>query len=499
MQVNRMGNNDAKPTVPEGNATKECKYCKMQIPAQAKVCPFCRKRLRGRGVRIVLGSIAGVFALLIVLIIASSGSGSSERAVDNSASSQQNQLALPASTQTTEIQQERDETPSPDSTTASATQSDNKLTWPVAYVAQVLLSDQQYGDNAKYDLIYFDEDEIPELLISARGYWTTMYAFSDGEILCPMDQWAYGAMGNTGYSYLPSQNKLYNQNADYAGALRHLTIMSLNDAHELETRVSIDARMFDDKNGNGTPDNDEYFDDDAVEYYLDGRKISEAEVSAYIDGDYRFMAGAFSCEQILAILNNSSYVNENSLREVRWKLVYHDYIEEKFPSENVFLTETKFYPFDANNDGIPELYCETQTDDAGSIICMFSGSSIESYRIPMLNQITQQDGNLLGDTIFYIPGTGKIWACGWDDLTDALVLDYLLISNNSIQAIGISEQYSDENGNTYNAKFKWKYEDVDYDTYMANMSAAVPSDGTSRSIKSNFKAYDRAGILKYFS
>ena len=117
----------------------------------------------------------------------------------------------------------------------------------------------------------------------------------------------------------------------------------------------------------------------------------------------------------------------------------------------------------------------------------------------MLNQITQQDGNLLGDTIFYIPGTGKIWACGWDDLTDALVLDYLLISNNSIQVIGLSEQYSDANGNTYNAKFKWKYEEVDYDTYMANMSAAVPSDGTSRSIKSNFKAYDRQGILKYFS
>lgn len=30
--------------IPMNRQTKECKYCKMYIPEEAKICPFCRKK-----------------------------------------------------------------------------------------------------------------------------------------------------------------------------------------------------------------------------------------------------------------------------------------------------------------------------------------------------------------------------------------------------------------------------------------------------------------------
>ena len=67
------------PIIPEGTPTKECKFCSMQIPVKSKVCPYCRKRIRGRGIRIVLGSIAGLFVLIIVLAVAGGSSSDKDK------------------------------------------------------------------------------------------------------------------------------------------------------------------------------------------------------------------------------------------------------------------------------------------------------------------------------------------------------------------------------------------------------------------------------------
>lgn len=42
-----------------------------------------------------------------------------------------------------------------------------------------------------------------------------------------MEQWGYGVMGNTGYSYAPKKNYLYNLNNDYAGAVRNVYCMKI--------------------------------------------------------------------------------------------------------------------------------------------------------------------------------------------------------------------------------------------------------------------------------
>lgn len=52
------------------DTTKKCKYCKMDIPAQAKICPHCRKKQKGMG---CLGIILLlVFTLLIIVSLVTS-------------------------------------------------------------------------------------------------------------------------------------------------------------------------------------------------------------------------------------------------------------------------------------------------------------------------------------------------------------------------------------------------------------------------------------------
>lgn len=62
----------------ENGATKICKYCKSEIPADAKVCPQCRKKQRGKGCLIAII----VVVVLCIIGVAAGGSGSS--GVDNS-------------------------------------------------------------------------------------------------------------------------------------------------------------------------------------------------------------------------------------------------------------------------------------------------------------------------------------------------------------------------------------------------------------------------------
>lgn len=50
--------------------TKKCKYCKTEIPADAKVCPQCRKKLKG-------GKFKWILLALIVLCVIGAATGGS--------------------------------------------------------------------------------------------------------------------------------------------------------------------------------------------------------------------------------------------------------------------------------------------------------------------------------------------------------------------------------------------------------------------------------------
>jgi predicted nucleic acid-binding Zn ribbon protein len=61
----------------EKPTTKICKYCQTEIPYEAKVCPQCRKKQRGKKLPLIIGIVV---VLLIVMAVAGSGSGGSSTA-----------------------------------------------------------------------------------------------------------------------------------------------------------------------------------------------------------------------------------------------------------------------------------------------------------------------------------------------------------------------------------------------------------------------------------
>ena len=126
-----------------------------------------------------------------------------------------------------------------------------------AYEAVSRLCELSYGgETLDYDLIYVDEDGIPELVAGKNGYWLSLYTYHDGTVYTLMDWWGYGAMGNAGYEYVPKANSMRNYNTDLAGAILHTSYMWVDEQYALDW-VTITTYNFDDVNENGMVDEKE--------------------------------------------------------------------------------------------------------------------------------------------------------------------------------------------------------------------------------------------------
>lgn len=157
----------------------------------------------------------------------------------------------------------------------------------------------------KFNLIYFDNDDIPELVVGADGYYISLYTYSNGEIYTLMDHWGYGAMGNSGYEYVPEKNSLRNYNSDYAGAIRYTTYMAISENHSMDTTTQIETFNFDDVNGNGMPDEDES--ESIGNYsksYIDGKEISDEDIESYNVGEYEFISVSMTLDELKSALMN---------------------------------------------------------------------------------------------------------------------------------------------------------------------------------------------------
>lgn len=171
-----------------------------------------------------------------------------------------------------------------------------------AYRAVSRLYDMEGSNERKYDLIYIDDDDTPELVAAVNGYYMNLYTYSQGKVYTLMDYWGYGAMGNSGYAYVPERNSLRNYNTDYAGAILYTTYMEVSRQKTIEISVEIKTYNFDDVNGNGVPDGDE-LEASLGNYsvsYVEDREITEEEWSAYEKGEYEYIEGKMSLEQLLA-------------------------------------------------------------------------------------------------------------------------------------------------------------------------------------------------------
>ena len=159
-----------------------------------------------------------------------------------------------------------------------------------AYLAVGKLREAESEGTIKYNLIYFDEDDIPELVADDTGYFVSLYTYHVGKIYTLMDRWGYGAGGNHGYDYCPGKSSVRNYDTDYAGLILYTTYWKLGDGYELEHVVSIEFLNFIDENGNGRPDGDE---SETAGYgeksYIDGVEITLEEEMSYSMGEYEWL------------------------------------------------------------------------------------------------------------------------------------------------------------------------------------------------------------------
>ena len=179
------------------------------------------------------------------------------------------------------------------------------ISYQEAYETRIHLCELENNSEMSYDLIYFDEDEVPELVAAVQGYGVSLYTYRDGRLYTLMNDWAYGAGGNAGYEYAPKKNSLRNYNADFAGLIMYTTYMSVNEQLKLEMVAQIETFNFDDSNGNGMPDEEE---EGSVGYYsisyMDGVPVTSEEWSVYDMGDYDYIHGSKSYEEIMQSLKN---------------------------------------------------------------------------------------------------------------------------------------------------------------------------------------------------
>ncbi len=151
-----------------------------------------------------------------------------------------------------------------------------------------------------YDLIYFDNDDIPELVAGLDGYWVSMYTFdkNDGKVYQVIDRWGYGVMGNPGYEYLPKKNFLLNYNSDFAGAIRYIFCGKMKN-HKILSRYPKEIKQmnFTDKNHNGVPDEGE--ETKQSYYYYGNQKISPEKYGSFIkSGKYKDLTGRMSYQKM---------------------------------------------------------------------------------------------------------------------------------------------------------------------------------------------------------
>ena len=173
-----------------------------------------------------------------------------------------------------------------------------------AYRSISRLSDLETTGRWGYNLIYFDGDDIPELVSGVRGYYISLYTFQDGRIYTLMDCEAYGAGGTPGYEYVPGQKSRRNYNTDYAGLILYTTYASLSDQYTMDESVQIITYNFDDANGNGRPDESE---EASYGYcnvsYIDGVEITADEYASYNVGEYEYIEPVMSPEELTAALD----------------------------------------------------------------------------------------------------------------------------------------------------------------------------------------------------
>ena len=147
------------------------------------------------------------------------------------------------------------------------------------------------------DLIYIDENNIPEFIMGKPGYWISMYTYKDGTVYELMDMWVYGIGGNAGYEYIPNQNIMRNYDSDYAGLVMYTSYATIDEKLDLEESSYYLKMSYEDENGKVIEEySEENYDESNWHYYYGEEEITAEEYDSYIidSGEFQYMEGTQS-------------------------------------------------------------------------------------------------------------------------------------------------------------------------------------------------------------
>ncbi len=158
--------------------------------------------------------------------------------------------------------------------------------WKEAYQQVVKISNLE-GDFS-YNLIYVDDDDIPELVVDSEGYYINLYSFKDGQAIPLERNFGYGAAGIGGYDYAPKKNCVKFSDADYAGLTCSINYMGIVD-NRLRMIYYCNIDNYDDLDGNGYPSEDEMTEEalakakGSISFSAADKSLSEAEIEKCIN------------------------------------------------------------------------------------------------------------------------------------------------------------------------------------------------------------------------
>lgn len=171
--------------------------------------------------------------------------------------------------------------------------------------------------NLKYDLVYFDNNDVPELVVTDEGYRTALYVFDGKDIVYAMkdeaypdfeDGWPYGTAGNAGYDYIPRGNSIRCFSNESAGLIRYTNLWHLDDATKQlvpDNEFELVEYHFVDKDGNKKLDpgeESEYVFDPTAYFYGDQEVTSGEFYSHIVIGDYEELSGTKSLSEMRTAL-----------------------------------------------------------------------------------------------------------------------------------------------------------------------------------------------------
>ena len=158
----------------------------------------------------------------------------------------------------------------------------------------------------RFELVYIDEDEVPELIISRPGYYVNAYSYYNGNVE-HFFEGSYGAYGNLGFNYLPHKNTITNRFNDNNGNLIFINIMNMDADHKtIENTYNdmLNMRYYDSEPDEYYPIGD-YTILSEPRYYIGTTELTEEEFYTYLpDGDYKHLGKGTDYDSFIAFMAN---------------------------------------------------------------------------------------------------------------------------------------------------------------------------------------------------